>query len=164
MSLTKTHPIWTTAGSSPSKVVMATVQSILASGRFRTEALCSHWSNNSSGFCKLSETCQTDEDVTHFLKHCCALQSTRKKLLIFTKSYCLTNPQVDAIVAKYCNPDSRLYCQFLIDCSVLPEVSSAVQQQGTDILTHLYNITRIWCYSLHRDRLKLLGRWKKFAK
>ena len=39
MSLTSTHPKWVTSGSSPTKVqAMASVQVVLVSGRFRTEA------------------------------------------------------------------------------------------------------------------------------
>ena len=40
----------------------------------------------------------------------------------------------------------------------------AVQSDGQKVLEHLFNITRIWTYSLHRDRLKLLGRWRNFSK
>ena len=164
MSLSSPHPIWVTAASSPTKVVMASIQSLLISGRYRTQSLCSHWSENNSGICKLSETCQIEEDITHFIQHCSALNNTREKLLNFTQSYLKSYPLVTAIVELYCTPESRLFPQFIIDCSVLPEVITAVQINGKDILTHLYNITRIWCYSLHRDRLKILGRWKNFAK
>ena len=157
MSLRSPHPIWVTAASSPTKVVMASIQSLLISGRYRTESLCSHWSNNSTGICKLSETCLIAEDITHFLQHCSALNKTRENLMNFTKSYSTNNPLVTAITELYCTPESRLFPQFLIDCSVLPEVISAVQISGKVILTHLYNITRIWCYSLHRDRLKILN-------
>ena len=59
-----------------------------------------------------------------------------------------------------------LYChirkvvmQFIIDCSVLPMVISAYQTNGPLIHSHLYKITRTWCRSLHRDRLKSLGRY-----
>ena len=47
MSLVKPHPLWTTAGSSPSKMSMATVQARMVSGRYRSELLCSNWSKNS---------------------------------------------------------------------------------------------------------------------
>ena len=63
MSVSSTHPIWTTAASSPTKTVMATVQARLLSGRHRTEALCSNWSSNNQGLCKLSPTCTSIEDV-----------------------------------------------------------------------------------------------------
>ena len=154
MSLTSPHP----------KIVMASIQSHLISGRYKTESLCGRWSQNPLGLCKLTETCQTPETITHFLQTCSALDKTREKLKKFTQSYVSSHPQVTAIIEQYCNPQSRLFTQFIIDCSTLPEVIATVQLCGKDILTHLYNITRVWCYTLHRDRLKILGRWRNFAK
>ena len=164
MSLTCSHPLWRTAAASPTKVVMATQQARFLSGRYRTEALCSHWSQNTQGLCKLSPDCQTAEDTRHILQTCSALAATRDKMATFTSSYINSHPVVASIVRQYCYPDCRLFCQFLLDCSVLPEVIAAVQQHGDEILQHLFNITRIWVYALHRDRLKILGRWRNFAK
>ena len=143
---------------------MASVHALLISGRFKTEALCSYWSTNSSGFCKLSDSCQTVKNVEHFLKDCSALDKTRKNLSEFTNSYCTSHPEIKTIVEQYSKPECRLFCQFLIDCSILPEVIASVQSNGEHILTHLFTITRMWCYSLHRERLKILGRWRNVAK
>ena len=114
MSLSTPHPLWTTAASSPTKTVMATVQGRLLSGRYWTEALCSYWSN-SIGLCKLSPICNVVEDMLFF-------------------------------------------------CSSLPEVIRLVQKHGNHVLEHRFNITHLWCYCLHRDRLKILWRWKDFMK
>ena len=164
MSLISPHPMWKTAGSSPTKVSMASVQSLMISGRYRTQGLLSHWSTNTSGICKTSHSCGVVENLSHILQDCLALKQTRKKLRSFTTSYCVDKPAVQLIVQLYCTPGEQNFCQFILDCSVLPEVVSAVQQYGKDILVHLYNITRIWCYALHRDRLKILGRWPDFKK
>ena len=164
MSLTSPHPIWKTAGSSPTKVLMASVQSLMVSGRYRTQGLCSHWSNNTSGICKPSHSCGVFENLSHILQDCVAVCHTCTKLRSFTDSYCADKPVVQLIVQLYCTPGEPKFCQFLVDCSVLPEVVSAVQQYGQDILTQLYDISRIWCYALHRDRLKILGRWPDFKK
>ena len=164
MSLAKPHPIWSTTGPSPTKVVMASVQALLISGRYRTESLASHWTPNSNGICKLSNTCNVTEDVKHFLQFCSALDVTRDKLNVFTQSYCNSHPEVSLIVKKYCTPESHLFTQFLNDCSTIPEVIEAVQRNEQNFLTHIYNITRIWCYTLHRERLKILGQWRNFAK
>ena len=138
---------------------------IECSGRYRTQALTSHWTNTSS-ICSLSPLCNASEDVTHFLSNCIALEATRQKLFKFTESYCASHSAVTHIIQAYCSKttESRLFCQFLLDCSVLPEVIVSVQTNGPDILTHLFNISRIWCYTLHRERLKMLNRWKNFAK
>ena len=143
---------------------MASVQAALISGRYRIENLVRHWSPGSNGFCQLSDRCNTPENIQHFLQHCLALQDTRTKLLNFTQSYCNSHPEISAILMKYCNPNSELFTQFLIDCSTLPEVIRIVQTKGKQILTEIFTVTRIWCYTLHRERLKILGRWRNFAK
>ena len=114
MSLSTSHPLWTTAASSPTKTVMATVQGRLLSGRYWTEALCSYWSN-SIGLCTLSPICNVVEDMLFF-------------------------------------------------CSSLPEVIRLVQKHGNHVLEHRFNITHLWCYCLHRDRLKILLWWRHFMK
>ena len=61
MSLVKPHPIWTTVGSNPFEVTKAIQQARFLSGRYRSESLASHWSNNANGFC-LAPTCNNAVD------------------------------------------------------------------------------------------------------
>ena len=164
MSLTSTHPIWTTAGSSPYNVAMSTIQAVMVSGRYRTEQLCSNWSSNRSGFCQ-TPSCidqHIPEDIDHILSMCCSLQETRSVLLQFTSKYCQAIPELEHITNILWNPTHPSFCQLLLDCSVLPEVISASQQLGPAVHHHLFRITRTWCYCLHKSRMKLLGRWHKF--
>ena len=161
MSLSKPHPIWWTAGSSPHKIAMATIQARMVSGRFRTASLCSHWSRNIDGNCQLSDSCSnTSEDISHILTSCVALQPTRQKLYSFTSNYCTNvSPVIRNILEQFCTQSSERFCQFLLDCSVLPAVIRAVQEEGNDVLHHLFTVTRTWVYTLHKERLKKLGRW-----
>ena len=96
MSLSTPHPLWTTAASSPTKTIMATVQARLLSGRYRTEALCSNWSN-SLGLCKVSPNCNVVEDIPHMMT-CQGLSDTRDKLYAFTTAYCEDHPLVAEVV------------------------------------------------------------------
>jgi hypothetical protein len=162
MSLSSPHPLWTTAGSSPTQVSMASVQSLMLSGRYRTEGLCSHWSSNPNGYCRSSSSCNTFEDISHILQHCRALAGTRERLSAFTSSYCEDKPEVKFLLDTFCSPQRRHFCQFLLDCSVLPEVINSVQHHGRPILHHLFSISRMWCFSLYRDCLKILRRWSTF--
>ena len=163
MSLTSPHPLWTTAGSSPSMVAMATVQAQLLSGRYRSQQLCSHWTPHASGCCLLSSSCSTTiEDLPHILSRCVALLPIREKLLRFTLSYCERYPIIKEIVLIFCQPSHPEFCQFLLDCSVMPQVILANQLHGKQILHHLFLITRTWTYNLHKERMKILGRWNIF--
>ena len=166
MSLTTPHPMWTTAGSSPANVAMATVQAVMASGRYRTEALCRHWSSQSKGVCLISQACNnTLEDITHILQICPALSCFREKLARFTQEYLekIENPDIQAILTTHCNVSHPLFRDFLLDCSSLPQVIRCVQLHGHDVLHHLFRVTRTWIYVLHRERLKILGRWNKYV-
>ena len=161
MSLVSPHPLWSTAASSPSKVAMATVQAIFLSGRYRSEALCCHWTSNKSGTCLLSPSCKgIIEDVFHILCVCPALDQTRTKLQTYTSEYAeKVSPEVKLLLCQLCSPSYSYYSKFLMDCSSLPLVISAVQSHGNQVLHHLFNVTRTWIYVIHRERLKLLGRW-----
>ena len=69
-------------------------------------------------------------------------------------------PDVSSIVFYFLDPSNPEYCQFLIDCSTIPRIISASQTYGVSYIhNHLFNITRTWIYTLHKERLKILGRW-----
>ena len=54
--------------------------------------------------------------------------------------------------------DSQLM-QLLLDCSALPEVIAAAQLHGDQDFTDLFYIGRNWCFCVHRERLKRMGKW-----
>ena len=163
MSLQKPHHLWTTAGSSPAKVAKATVQALMLSGRYRTEALTRHWGQNKSGTCKLSTLCiDSIEDIPHILQFCPALTDTRKRLQDYTIEYASKLPDsVSALLLSYCDLNSSNFVQFLLDCSSLPDVISLAQSFHSqhDVFSSFFEVTRTWIYSIHRERLKRLNRW-----
>ena len=126
---------------------------------------CSNWSSNTSGCCQ-TPSCRDlslPEDLKHILAECDSLQSTRDSLMAFTRNISRSCPEIKPIVEKYCSLIHPDFIQFLLDCSVLPEVIQAQQQCGSQaILNPLFRITRTWCFCLHKARLKILGRWIKF--
>ena len=101
----------------------------------------------------------TPEHLPHILAICPALQQTREKLVKFTISYCEQVPHLSQLVFTFLVPDHPLYCHFLLDCSTIPAVTTAVQEYGNEYLYYLFQITHTWCYNLHRERMKILGRW-----
>ena len=160
MSLVSPHPILKTAGSSPYQVSMSIVQSIMLSGRYRTEQLCRHWSQNKLGVCLLP-SCQglgLKEDLRHILSVCGSLEPVRKNLQSFTIKYAEPHVFLHSLVSMFDNPTDSLFPQLLIDCSALPQVISATQIFGFDVLQHMFRITRTWCFSLHKTRMKFLSR------
>ena len=60
----------------------------MLSWRYRTKALCSHWSKNKGGVCLLSDSCSNIwDDINHILTSCPALENTRKNLTMYTENY-----------------------------------------------------------------------------
>ena len=141
---------------------MATVQAQMLSGRFRTESLCSHWSTkNKDGICLLSPLCSSEvEDLHHILYYCAALEPSREKLRKYSIEQCKEYPVIANLIDKLLidsNPD--VFCQFLLNCSTIPVVISAIQLHGNGVLHQLFHVSRMWVYCLHRERMKILGRW-----
>ena len=163
MSLDKPHPMWTSAGANPYQVTMSTIQGLMISGRYQTEQLCSHWSGNSP-FCK-APSCkglEHVEDLEHILKHCGSLEPTRRRLLAFTVNYSKPLHILQPVISTLYTRTDPLFCQFLIDCSVLPSTIATTQEHGPEVLQHLFRITRTWCYCLHKARLQILERWHPY--
>ena len=161
MSLTRPHPLYVTAGSSPYEVTKAGVQGLFLSGRYRTELLCSNWSSNSGGFC-LCPSCvglEVEEDVEHILLHCDSLSPVRERLAAFTRTASKLQPHLSDTLLSLTRPDNELFLQFLLDCSVIPQVIRLAQEHRREVLEYFFKVSRTWCYSLHRERLKILGGW-----
>ena len=145
---------------------MATVQARMLSWRYRTERLARYWSKNPHGVCLLPSCLASGvhETLTHILLECPSLNPARCNLQTFTVCFMQQLPSdIQEILSEYCAPLHSRSPQFLVDCSSLPEVIQAVQKSGDSVLHHLFRVTRTWCYTLHKERLRLLGRWNIFV-
>ena len=154
--------MWSSAGSNPYEVEKACCQARMLSGRYRTCYLARHWSGNSSGNCSLQNCSQSPKlgTLSHILTECVDLQPARLRVFSLWADCMERDPELISIVMKYStSTDPTEFVQFLLDCTVLPEVISLKQQLGTRILDSLFYLTRTFCYSIHKSRLKLLGKW-----
>ena len=108
----------------------------------------------------MCELCDTElEDLVHLLTpRCPALQDRRDLLLEYARSILQQSPICLTIFENVLLSNDDTQVQFLLDCSVMPAVIRA-SQDDQSILPLLFKVTRTWCYSMHRTRLKLLGRW-----
>ena len=124
-SLTKPHPIWTSAGNNPHEAEKACCQARMISGRFRTCWLARHWSGDSSGSCSLP-SCHlnpTPGTLAHILLECEDLSIARQGVYALWANYLRDKPYLFPIVRRYtveCSDIERI--QFILDCSVLPDV------------------------------------------
>ena len=167
MSLRRTHPLWLTTSQSPRQVSMATIQAVMLSGRYRCGALMRHWSQKNDGVCQLSVECREKiilEDIPHLLCHCPAFIQLRLNLQNFTRSYASKlQTEIRDLLCVKCNPQHPSFIQFLLDCSVDSEVILLTQKYSCDILGQFFLVTRTWVFNIHRERMKLLGRWRSLC-
>ena len=83
LSLSKPHPMLFACGSNPFECNKAVITARMLSGRYPTDKLQRHWSQNQSGFCLLPECAQSESlgTLEHLLLYCTALKNTRRTLL-----------------------------------------------------------------------------------
>ena len=156
MSLSSPHPLWQTCGSNPYEVHKAIIQARMLSGRYPTEDLSKHWTDN-RGLCSLP-TCSGLGSIEHLLVSCPALQSVRNRMMTLAYKVAARSNIIYPIVTwVLSHPYRVVLVQFLLDCSTIPLVISSSQTYGTDIMSELFYITRNWCYGLHRKRMELLN-------
>ena len=157
MNLTQPHPIWTTPGSNQYEITKAVQQARFLSGRYRTESLARHWNTNMGGFCTVGGCDNTVETVEHILIECPSYSVNRQKLLSLWLSCDI--PVVSPLIIEALSSQPSYLLQFIIDCSVLPNVIRARQNHGDIIFNKIFYYTRTWCYTLHKARMRLLNRW-----
>ena len=157
MSLLHPHPILSTAFHSYDINKMV-VQLRMLSGRYRVGSLLKHFSPSHNGDCELCG--QELEDLPHLLLPRCPHLLERKALLVEYANTVLSSSKVCLSIFTNIldNGDEDERVQLFLDCSAIPCVISANQADRT-VIPLLFRVTRTWCYSLHRTRLKLLNRW-----
>ena len=156
-SLLHPHPILWTAGSNPYEVSKALIQCKMLSGRYRSEVVASHWSPNTHGF-YLAPTCiQVPENLEHILLYCPSYQPLRAKLVNLWQVTRM--PPITNIISSALAQGGKNLVQFLLDPSTHPLVIRLYQEYGQEPMKIIFYLTRTWCFSIHKSRAKLLGRW-----
>ena len=161
MSLSSTHPIYSTCGSSPYEVSKAVIQARFLSGRARVESLTKHWDmTNKDGICQL---CQMIRPLPGTIEHlllsggCPALVDARLSMLSMFQAYMVPRPYLLPIVDELFGKDETTTMQFLLDCSVLPLIIRLSQQSENPVLHDIFYLTRTYVFKLFVTRRRLLG-------
>ena len=93
---------------------------------------------------------------------CLDLQPAKQRVLSLWADHMQEKPDIIPVIMKYTtNCDSSVLMQFLLDCTVLPDVRDLKQLKGDWVYDSLLYLTRTFCFSVHKSRLKLLGKWSK---
>ena len=160
MSLSTPHWLWRCAGSNVYEVSKARYQLLFLSRQYPCAERTRHWSeNNKLGLCSHPPCSEMGlvESPEHILLKCSAYHLTRLNLI--AAAMCTRNPTSHALFIKHLFSNEKKMMQFLVDPSSIPEVISGAQLYGNDLYNDLFYIGRTWCYSLHREKSKRLGKW-----
>ena len=160
MSLSKTHPIFTSCGNNPYEILKACTQARALSGRAKTEYLARHWDpSNKEGLCRLCWEYQpTLGTVQHLLLPggCPALADARLTMLSLFNAFMVTRPYLLPIFQSCWNTCDKLTMQLLLDCSTIPMVISVTQESESPILADIFYLTRTYCFKVFTTRRRLL--------
>ena len=124
--------------------------------------LLRHFTDN-DGSCTLCNGDISSGSIEHLLMHCSAFVSTRKHLLENLKRNKNISERTKSLILSYFR-DGKDTVQLLLDGSTLPEIIRIIQTEGNQILHEVFSFSRNWCYTIHRTRLKLQGRWINWKK
>ena len=134
MSLSKTHPLWTSCSNNSYDVSRAVVQARILSGRYKTDRL-----------------------TRYLLLHCPSLSHTRQNM---RNDF---SPRTKSLINNILDSQSvRDKVQLLLDCSCLPEVI-AYHQSDNQTMWEIFKFSRTWCYAMHAMRQKIMDTRKEVA-
>ena len=159
-SLKSPHRLWTTAGEKPYEVAKARIQLLFLCSQYPCGSRTRHWSAESLGHCSFQPSLERGivETPEHILLHCPAYTTTRTKMIILCLK--IKTPWAHSITVKYLLGNSpKNILQLLLDCSPLPDVILSAQTNGDQVYNDLFYLGRTWCFAIHRERMKRLGRW-----
>jgi hypothetical protein len=160
MSLSTTHPLFTTCGTSPYEVSKAVIQARYLSGRARVESLTRHWDkSNKEGICPLCRNVQpTVGTIEHLLLSggCPALVEARLSMLAFFQAYMVPRPYLLPIFQALWDVEDSLTMQLLLDCSVIPSVIKMSQESEKMVMQDIFYMTRTYVFKIYVTRRRLL--------
>ena len=158
-SLSRPHTMWTSSAGNSYECSKSTILAQMTSGRYRTEMLCRFWSNNRNGYC-LAETCHDVQgDIVHLLVVCPALLNTRLRLHGMWWEKTANCPPLHQLILKILGSSDETLVRFILDSTSFPEIVYLKQMFGQELEDRVLYLTRTWAYAIHREKLRLLGRW-----
>ena len=162
MFLSKTHPIWSSAGRSPYEVEKAVVQGRMLSGRYRTCWLRRHWSGDKAGYCQIPGCSNTPGTLEHIATgQCPSLAAVRMKAINSWHDFLATNPILLPLINNISSQTGD-FLSFLVDPTTYPNAIDLAQvHKDTDVMGKLCYLTRTWLFMMHKERLILLDLWNK---
>ena len=150
-SLTRCHYMWSSAASNPYECSKSTVLARMISGRFRTEALCRHWSTNRSGYCRAPTCNQVYGTLEHLLVSCPALVSVRERMYTMWLERTVMFPSLHATIRDILVSDENQKVQFILEPLAFPEIFKSFKIHGNRFLGQLSYLTRTFAFYIDKE-------------
>ena len=162
LTLSSSHPIWSSCYGSQHEVVKATLQARMVSGRYRTCWLRRHWSGDASGHCRVPGcTPGTPGTLLHLATgQCAGLRAAVVAATTHWSSFLPSYPHLLPLLQEMSRAEPEVFLAFLLDPATQAPVLALAQVQGREVVDQLYFLTRSWLYTLHRERFRKLGLWE----
>ena len=121
--------------------------------------LCRFWTTNRGGHC-LAETCHAVEgDIVHLLTVCPALEQTRHRLRGLWCTKTVSCPPLYSLILTILGSTPDTQVRFILDARACPDIILLKQIYGQEMEDMVLYLTRTWAYTIHRQKIMLLGRW-----
>ena len=160
-SLLVPHPIWRLTGNCSYEVNKSIIAAKILSGRYQTEALSRHWSGNIGGYCAMSTCDKVVGDLEHLLLACPALEETRARLFSIWNQRLRHIPPLLSLFLSFINGPANEFIPFLLNPSSNSQILALTQVFGSSIMENAMYFSRTFLYNIHKEKLKLMGKWIK---
>ena len=156
-SLSRPHLIISAPGS-PYEVGRAATVLRMLSGRYITDHRSRRWDkSNPEGLCRLCPAPAPVGDLIHQLLFCNALEPARTKTVLHWGHFTAERPYLGPLVTHHSLGTKEAAMAFLLDpCSCPMVISTAQDLKKRAIFNECLYLSRVWCHSNHKLRMKLL--------
>ena len=115
-----------------------------------------HWSQNKSGFCRLSATCsQVHGTLEHILVSCPALSKTRESMYQMWLERSVMYPSMHAVIRSVLSSEPADIVQFVLEPLSLPILLEDYITHGDNFIRQLSYMTRTFAFYMQRQYKQL---------
>ena len=108
----------------------------------------------------MAPTChEVQGDLEHLLVSCPALNHTRHRLHSLWCKKTLHLQPLQFLIFEILGSPPAVQVKFILDCMSCLQLRQLVELYGQSVQDLILYLTRTWAYSIHRQKMILLGRW-----
>ena len=151
----KPHLLWEFSKHHPFESSKAMVVAKMISGRYRTDSLQRHWSDNCEGYC-LAPSCEKIiGDLVHMMVNCPAISEIRNKMHNIWTQKSASCPPLLLFLENVWHAEPEVFLKFILEPSVFPEVARLCQLFGMKVYSVISYLTRTYAFYLDRFNRQL---------